>query len=663
MSKEKLTVPEIIDLMVQDKSITKKSADEFIRILISTIEDALLSGDSVKVKGLGTFKPQWNEARKSIDVNTGNEIIIPGFYKVVFAPEGELRELINEPFAHLETVLLSDEEASAYEKIVEVADENNIDAPVVEKSETNLSFFTSQAAEIKEILSDINALSSKKSSTQVDEEDEPIKAVEKVSVVEPEIKVDDEEVTDDEFEDEYEEELIESEALILSEKSESVAKDKESDNDDFDIIRDLSLIAEVPSEQESLPLIEPVPEDLEMAVSEVPVSEEEKIEEVTVITEEIVDEKTEESKAKSSKDTVVDHLSVSKKADEVAEVVPPVPEEIPIAEEPITESIYDEELVSETTLGSILDETHLDSSLLGNIHDEDSVSEITDSGDLPLSDESPDKVFVSDEVQVEPVDTVSDEVLVENTVDTVETADNKQVEEEEGKGRRIPGWPIAIASLVVVGLAVWFLSPMISKMLKEKKNQERLEYLADSIENVKKIQMIRDSIIPQMKGELPFIPQDAELLVDSNSLENIVPQDTVATATPKAVAQSNQAITANPEPAKPVETPKKTEITQKPETTTSNKDVYSTPRSHNESLAVEKIAPGSQLTKFARKYYGHAYYWVYIYEANKSKIKDPNNVPVGIEIKVPKVDSRLVDPNNKESLNYALKLQSEYLKN
>ena len=84
---------EIVDLMVEHRNMTRKSAEEFVRQLLSTIEDALLEGDSVKISGFGTFKPQWNEPRKSIDVNTGNEIIIEGYYKVAFAPENELKEL------------------------------------------------------------------------------------------------------------------------------------------------------------------------------------------------------------------------------------------------------------------------------------------------------------------------------------------------------------------------------------------------------------------------------------------------------------------------------------------------------------------------------------------------------------------------------------------
>ena len=58
MSKEKLSVQELIELMTTGRTVSKKTVDEFIRVLFSTIEDAMVNGDSVKIKGLGTFKSQ-----------------------------------------------------------------------------------------------------------------------------------------------------------------------------------------------------------------------------------------------------------------------------------------------------------------------------------------------------------------------------------------------------------------------------------------------------------------------------------------------------------------------------------------------------------------------------------------------------------------------------
>ncbi len=85
-------------------------------------------------------------------------------------------------------------------------------------------------------------------------------------------------------------------------------------------------------------------------------------------------------------------------------------------------------------------------------------------------------------------------------------------------------------------------------------------------------------------------------------------------------------------------------------------------RSFTQTIATEKMVSGSQLTKFAKKYYGNPHFWVYIYEANKNKISNPDNVPTGIELKIPKVDKRLVDVDNLESIEFAKQLQRQYLK-
>jgi len=71
---------------------------------------------------------------------------------------------------------------------------------------------------------------------------------------------------------------------------------------------------------------------------------------------------------------------------------------------------------------------------------------------------------------------------------------------------------------------------------------------------------------------------------------------------------------------------------------------------------------GSMLSTFAKQHLGHPYFWVYIYEANSDIIKDPNNVPLGADIKIPKMDPRLIDTNNPECLDYALRLSEKYLK-
>ena len=71
MSKTKINAAEIAELLAESISVNKKLADDFLKVLIATIEESLMANDVIKIKGLGTFKLQWNEPRKSVDVNTG----------------------------------------------------------------------------------------------------------------------------------------------------------------------------------------------------------------------------------------------------------------------------------------------------------------------------------------------------------------------------------------------------------------------------------------------------------------------------------------------------------------------------------------------------------------------------------------------------------------
>lgn len=152
MSKDKLHTADIAEKLAVGLSLNKRVAEDFTKALVAVIEESLLTNDTVKIKGLGTFKLQWNDPRKSVDVNTGDEIIIEGYYKVAFAPEEEVKALVNEPYAHLEPILLNDDvEESVGKSVGEQSEETAIP----------LKLFNEQATEIKDILSEINALHSK----------------------------------------------------------------------------------------------------------------------------------------------------------------------------------------------------------------------------------------------------------------------------------------------------------------------------------------------------------------------------------------------------------------------------------------------------------------------------------------------------------------------
>lgn len=79
-------------------------------------------------------------------------------------------------------------------------------------------------------------------------------------------------------------------------------------------------------------------------------------------------------------------------------------------------------------------------------------------------------------------------------------------------------------------------------------------------------------------------------------------------------------------------------------------------------LATEKVMAGSRLAQIARRHYGSPYLWVYIYEANRDIISDPNHLPVGMEIIIPSLPDSLADVTRSEVLQRAKKLEETYLR-
>lgn len=100
----KITISSLATLLSLKSGEPKKTCESFLREFFTIITDQIAAGDNVKVKGFGTFKVISVSNRKSVDVNTGEEIEIPGHKKIVFVPAKELAEEVNAPFSAFESV-------------------------------------------------------------------------------------------------------------------------------------------------------------------------------------------------------------------------------------------------------------------------------------------------------------------------------------------------------------------------------------------------------------------------------------------------------------------------------------------------------------------------------------------------------------------------------
>ena len=104
----KITFPELVDMMASKASTTKRVAELFLKELFATVTQALTEGQNVKIKGIGTFKLIPVNARRSVDVNTGESIEIPKHKKLIFVPDKAMADAVNLPFAQFETEMLDE---------------------------------------------------------------------------------------------------------------------------------------------------------------------------------------------------------------------------------------------------------------------------------------------------------------------------------------------------------------------------------------------------------------------------------------------------------------------------------------------------------------------------------------------------------------------------
>ena len=149
----KTILQEIAARVAKKHNITIKSAESFVSQFFDVVKEGLDADKQVKVKGFGTFKVVTVKPRESINVRTGERVVIESHDKVNFTPDATMKELVNRPFSQFETVELKDdvdfediphdEEPAVEEPVVEepvieeaVTEEPVVEEPVVEEAVT-----------------------------------------------------------------------------------------------------------------------------------------------------------------------------------------------------------------------------------------------------------------------------------------------------------------------------------------------------------------------------------------------------------------------------------------------------------------------------------------------------------------------------------------------
>lgn len=307
----KISLSDLAQRLAEKSGISLQDAELFIRKMFDVANEGLQSDKLVKMKWLGTFKVMAVKDRESVDVNTGERIIIEGRDKISFTPDNILKEIVNKPFAQFETVVVNDgvdfdeidrkfenaeEDGSVFESTLEsVPDSENSslesfveqDSPATSGvidflDEENDAPVSDEMIVIGEKrLSQENVAEPEEKKPEGSEPAATEPAVFKPAVSEPE---ESESATS-------ELETKESEVPAQNEV-ESVVSDEENEST---LTEKTSIAEKVPSDEENsiteIPIAEKVPSDGENSITEIPIEEEASSDEETPSSDEETDKR------------------------------------------------------------------------------------------------------------------------------------------------------------------------------------------------------------------------------------------------------------------------------------------------------------------------------------------------------------------------------------
>lgn len=104
----RIGITELARMLSSKHNMSQADAENFVRLMFAVVGDGLEQEKLVKIKSFGTFKMGSVKDRESVDVNTGERIVIEGRNKINFTPDNALRDFVNRPFAQFETVMIND---------------------------------------------------------------------------------------------------------------------------------------------------------------------------------------------------------------------------------------------------------------------------------------------------------------------------------------------------------------------------------------------------------------------------------------------------------------------------------------------------------------------------------------------------------------------------
>lgn len=195
----------ITSALAKQHNLSADDAAAFVDAFFDIISSELKNGNQVKIKGLGTFKVQAVKPRESVNVNTGERVLIEGHDKISFTPDTVMKELVNKPFSQFETVVINDgvdteelERIPAEDSSDEVKSDLDDNVTTKNTSEEKL-LVEEERTEVEDTKDETNNISSVKGGAEIEAEDNlneknlPIDVIEEPTTEENEAIFDSEE--------------------------------------------------------------------------------------------------------------------------------------------------------------------------------------------------------------------------------------------------------------------------------------------------------------------------------------------------------------------------------------------------------------------------------------------------------------------------------------
>ena len=167
----------ITSALAKQHNLSADDAAAFVDAFFDIISSELKNGNQVKIKGLGTFKVQAVKPRESVNVNTGERVLIEGHDKISFTPDTVMKELVNKPFSQFETVVINDGvDTEELERVPSEDSSDEVKSELVDETTTkNTSeeklLAEEERTEVEDTKEDTNNSSSVKEDAVIEAED------------------------------------------------------------------------------------------------------------------------------------------------------------------------------------------------------------------------------------------------------------------------------------------------------------------------------------------------------------------------------------------------------------------------------------------------------------------------------------------------------------